>query len=391
MKNIYLKFKKLDFYSKGVLLSIPLTAALLIYLLSIGAADLVFSEWFLNLISAPIFIASQLTTFAYIGRITDLFLHFRDKAFANKKEMIGTIAGFLFGIAVGVGLSVMQVPVPLLSSLGIFANILFVGRQINVFAGLGNRIGRSTDKGSRPLSERVLILTAAGAGLALGIILFATCTAAMITVIGITAFFSGGFAVPAWIAGIIFVLAVSSSLASTADYTAKGISFIRSYFIAEGDVTRKVKDSRFEYGGSLLGVALGLIIGITIVSAIVILNPPLLAGIVGIVAGLLIVTTAAAVMGTITNHLGKIVDGLRKKDISPVMPAIITPKERVYAHDDIATIKPALSHIHTIPLRRSKSEPQLAKSRLSFFTKADSNTPSQAACQKPCTKIKYSG
>lgn len=307
------KIKGLDYYLKALLIAIPFATILLIYLVSIGAADFIFSDWFVTLACIPTFFANQLSSAAYFGRTTDLITSFKRTVRKNRNELIGTLIGMACGIAVGIGLAAMHVFVPLTASLAGFATVLFTLRHMNIFAGLGNRVGRCTDKKSRPISEKVIVATCGLLGLTLGIVLFATCTAAMVSVVGITSFFSGGAAIPIWIAAIIFILAVSSGCASTADYISKGISFMRSFFIEEGMVTETVRKRKFEYGGSLLGVGIGLAVGVIVVTALVATNPALLVGIVGVVAGGLIIVTTTGIIGSIFSRFGRLIDGFMKK------------------------------------------------------------------------------
>ncbi len=308
-KRLRKKFNRLDFYVKALLVTLPLTSALLIYLISIGAQDLIFSNWFISLISIPTFFANQLATPAYFGNLSDMIRNVKGWPKRNF-ELGGTVIGLCVGIAVGIGLSVMRVAVPLASSLYTVANLLFTFRQINIFAGLGNRIGRCADKNSRPLSEKMIVATAGLIGFTLGIVLFATCTASMISVVGITSFFSGGAAIPAWIAGIIFILSVASGLASSSDYAAKGVNFIRAQFISNNEsVTETVKKRKFEYGGSLVGFILGLVISGIVIGFIITTNPLLLSGLVGVIAGMLIATTSAGIVGSIFSRIGRIIDG----------------------------------------------------------------------------------
>jgi hypothetical protein len=320
LKRFWEKIKGLDFYLKSLLIGIPISTALFAYLLSIGAGELLFSDWFISLISIPTFIANQLATPAYAGRITDLILLHKKTHEPLKKELIGTLIGVSMGIAVGVGLSVMHIAVPFASTLFVFANVLFTLRQINIFAGLGNRVGKCIDKGSRPTSEKAIVATAGIFGLLLGIALFATFTAGMISIVGVTSFFSGGAAIPVWVAGIIFVATMSSGFASSSDYAAKGISFIRSHFIPKGEVTKTVKERKFEYGGSCIGFTLGLIVGAILIGAIVLSNPFFLVGVVGVVASALILMTCAGIIGSIFSRVGRIIDGFKHKPSTEEIP-----------------------------------------------------------------------
>jgi hypothetical protein len=346
--RIWQKIKGLDYYLKALLIAMPLTGALLAYLLSIGAADLIFSDWFIHLLSIPTLIANQFSSAAYFGRITDLFSAFKTTLKRNKNELIFTLIGITAGICVGIGLALMNVTIPLSSSLYAFAGVLFTLRHMNIYASLGNRVGRCIDKNSRPFSEKVIVVTCGLLGLTLGIVLFATFTAAMVSVVGLTSFFSGGAAIPVWIAGIIFVLSVSSGFASTADYVSKSISFIRSQFMDENKVaaTDKVTDTlrvfhtakkrKYEYGGSLVGVLIGLVIGATIIGAILATNPALLAGLVGGVACALIIVTGIGIVGSVCSRIGRLIDGFKKDEHESHGHKIEHISRLIDTHDEIS-------------------------------------------------------
>ncbi|OGT58784.1 MAG: hypothetical protein A3F43_02995 [Gammaproteobacteria bacterium RIFCSPHIGHO2_12_FULL_42_10] len=353
--NIVNTINVLQFYTKSLLIAAPLAIALLIYLLSIGAADLVFSDWFLMLASVPGFLAYQLSAAANFGRLVDLFKAFKKTLRENRHELIGTAIGVALGIAIGIGLAVMRIPVPLASSLYAFAGVLFTLRQISVFGGLGNRIGKCTDKNSRPLSEKVLVVSSTLMGLALGIALFSTFTASMVSVVGVTVFFSGGAAIPLWIAGAIFVLSVSSGCASSADYIAKSISFIRAQFIKssnkESMIKKTVELKPFEYGGALVGVSTGAIIGIIILGAIAVTNPVILGGLVGAVTAFLVLITCMSIVGSISSRTGRSVDEWRtaRKNI-PTDPATADNTIRIQPEAEIrlgSNTGPSLTLRHT--------------------------------------------
>jgi hypothetical protein len=301
-RRIWRKIKKFDFYPKALLITIPCSIALLAYLIGIDAADLIFSNWFVTLVSIPTFFANSLSSAAYFGRTSDLFASFKRTFEKNKLELLGTLLGMALGLTVGIGLALLHVTVPLSSSLYGFAAALFSLRYMNIFAGLGNRLGRCADKKSRPLSEKIIILAAGLVGLTLGLTLFAFGTAGMISIVGITSFFSGGAAIPAWIAGFVFVMSVASLSASCADYCAKGISFIRARSNKpDAAITAIVKERRNEYAGSLLGIAIGLTIGAIVIGALILASNPIILSslIVGIVASSLVIASTTNVFGSI--------------------------------------------------------------------------------------------
>jgi hypothetical protein len=147
--------------------------------------------------------------------------------------------------------------------------------------------------------------------------------ASMVSVVGVTFFFSGSALIPAGVATIIFMLTLASGFASAADYIGKSFSFLRylSYLFKKKNMWDHSKQSQgftidfvrarpWEYGLAGCGMSLGLIIGIAIAVAVIAPNPAL-SGIVGVIAGMLVVLVCISIFGSLLSRLGRIVDGLR--------------------------------------------------------------------------------
>ncbi|GEM_PF-2968927 len=293
IKVIWLRFKRFDHYQRAMLFAIPISLLLLLYLFIVDADALLLDEWFFDLMIAPAFVGGMLSGATYIGRNFDNF-----KKSSGKAERIGTLVGTLMGIGAAVLMAVLKVAMPFTGILYGLANAVFTLNTISSFGGIGNRIGSCIDD-TRPKNERWAMGITVFIGAALGIFLVATALTAGISIMGITTFVTGGAALPAWIAGAIFVISFTSSLTSIADYSSKTINFIRSTY---------AKDKFHEYRGACTGIGVGVIVGLVIVAAIVMTQPYLFAGIMGIAAATLVVATCAGIIGGLFSRMGRFID-----------------------------------------------------------------------------------
>jgi hypothetical protein len=384
------KRKKLrsDFYVIALFAALPFSCILFVYLASIGATEIFLSDWFLWLVSIPTFFAYQLSAAAYFGRIIDLGREIKNKIINRKGEFTGTLFGIVLGIGFGVALAILT-PVPFASTLFAFAGILFTLRQISIFGGLGNRLGKCLDPRSRPLSEKWIVSGAVLIGLILSIALFATCTASMVSVVGVTFFFSGGTLIPVAVAGIIFILTMSSGFASAADYTAKSVSFLNylSYLFKRKNISNHpekhpgstiniVRGRPWEYGLAGAGVTLGLIIGIAIAITVIAPNPVLAGGVIGCIAGILIVLACISVFGSLLSRIGRAVDWSRQQPLlSPAERAGPGPEPRLTPSPDNGPLTPLLmapTPTSTTPTDTPRASPQ-RPSKQNRFTFNDNN------------------
>ena len=319
------KIKKLDNYRLALLFVLPISIALLIYLFCVHG--ILLPEWFLDLLQIPAVLGALFSGSTYIARILDALSTRKSSDRSSRKlatifnfqvpaqreislgEKIGTIIGLLAGVATSIALICLGEIIPLAKPLHALGDILFTLGSISAFAGLGNRLGSciGTD---RPKNEKIALSIATIIGIALGIALFATGAAALVSVMGVTSFFSGGLAIPVWIAGIIFVASFTSSIVSCTDYTAKAYNYLRfASNNAEKPLADNLRTKRHEYRGAMVGVGIGLTIGLIILTALLITQPHIFIGLAGIVVAAVIITSSMGLMGGISSRIGRFIDG----------------------------------------------------------------------------------
>ncbi len=316
--SLLFKIKRLDAQMIAVILATPMAAALLAYLISLGATDLICANWFISIIAMPAFLSTQISAFGHLGRIRDMY---SSTGFNNSPfELIGAVTGVMIGILFAAVFALVSISVPLLPHLGFAAYLLASCRLLNVFAGIGNRLGRCADKNSRPFNEKIIVAAGATFGLGLSIALFATNAAAMVSVVGVTAFFTAGIAIPFWFAGVIFIASITSAFISNADYGSKAYNFIRTLIDENCDVAKRVQRFKAEYSGSLFGLCVGATLGIITTISLAILTPYILPGIIGIVTGALIVISTASLVATVCSQVGRIIDNFRAPAPTKVKP-----------------------------------------------------------------------
>lgn len=345
MKAIWEKIKKFDWYRMALLLGIPISTAILAYLLGSGSGDLLLADPVLDIITIPAFIGSFLSGTTYIARLLDAYFPNRQNNQATQKKIAtpqattkppkrrigprerrGTVIGLIAGLIV-VGVTIgCQVSVPFLAPLSGFAYVLFSIGVISTFAGLGNRLGNSLDdKSTRQWNERIAIGIAAILGLTAGITIAALSISTAVSVVGVTTFVTGGAALPVGIAGIVFTLAMAGTTVAFADYSMKAINFVKYTWLTRSGANQvsnyanlkfqKTIGQRYhEYRGSLVGVSAGLVVGGVIITALLLTQPYLFAGaaIAG-VAGVLITMTTTAILGGLSSRIGRLVDGFEAK------------------------------------------------------------------------------
>lgn len=309
------RVKRYDNYRKAVLIALPVATLLLVYLVSIGAEELFLSDWFISLISIPNFVAFQLGTAAYLGGFLDNLKKRQDKTYNGRRELIGTALGITIGALTGMWLISAGLAIPFGATLFAGASVLYVARQVNIFAGIGNRVGRLLDPGSRPMLEKAIVGIGMSIGLMVGAALTATGLAGLIGLAGVTTFISAGGAIPVWLAAGLFIITLTSGIGSTADYVAKSANFLKYCFVSPND--QLVKDRFHEYRGALVGVSVGLILAAITVTALALTQPALFTGVVGAIIGTLVFSTGASVCGSICSRTGRFLDCLPDEKTPP--------------------------------------------------------------------------
>lgn len=308
--TILAKLKAFDHYRRSALIILPISFALLMYLILVHGSEFLLPEWFLDLIIVPAFSGNLLSGTTYIGRAIDLV-----SQKTNIKEKIGTYLGIGIGLGIAITAAIMHESIPLLDSLSHFAMVIFTLSQVSIFAGFGNRIGSTLDKTRLP-NEQKAIGVVSLIGIALGLGLFLTSSVALVSVVGITSFVTGGAALPVWLGGILFVSTFSSSLTSFADYSTKAFNFIKSKFSDDKKTRERVKERPHEYRGSFCGSSAGFIVGIFIVGALLATQPHVFAGACGVIAATIVITTSVNVLGGLCSRIGRLFDGFNQKKIA---------------------------------------------------------------------------
>lgn len=300
-----MKWKRLDFYRKGMLFMLPLAAILLAFILISNPWDLLLSEWFLDILIVPTFLGTLVSSAGYLGRALDAV---SVKPSAGKAERFGTCLGLAAGLLLGISLCFLRRTIPLVNTLHELAYIIFTLGNISSFAGLGNRIGSFIDDNDRPNCEKRAIATVSLIGLGVGLGLFFTNNAALVCIAGVTSFFTGGVALPVILCGIIFAVSFSGLCASCTDYFAKAGSYLRSGYIQDKQISTNVKEKFHEYQGSTFGVATGLVVSAIIISALAITQPHLFVAGLALITTTIVVTACVSVLGGLFSRVGRILD-----------------------------------------------------------------------------------
>lgn len=343
---------RLDWYRRLMILMIPISLVLFICVLALHPGDVIYPDWFIDLISIPVFFGNQLSGSGYLGRSIDAAL---PKPIAGPAERTGTWIGCILGLAAGIGFAIIREAVPYAKSLSVVADILFTLGTVAAFAGLGNRVGQCIDKKSRPASERKIVGVAGLIGLVASIVIAATMAASLVSIVGVTSFLTAGAAVPLWVCGIAFVCSFTSAFASSADYVAKTTSYFRSSSTTDEKIKDRVQDRFHEYRGAAVGISTGLIVSGIILGALLISQPYLLAGAAGVIAGIMVVMTCVSVLGGLFSRIGRLIDSYKKKTKpAPIEEKQALLEENAQQQELMQTIEPEPSVRLDKKLERSK-------------------------------------
>lgn len=307
------RFQNFDNYRWGIFFTLVIAASLLTALLLLG--DLSASQWFIELIVIPSFVARLVSGGTYLARIRDMLSVKKQsdtnyavdtlfKSNANTSRNIGnwekrlSILGIILGITVAAIAIVFHASVPLLGSLGGFGYVIYTLGFIGILAGIGNRLGFCFDK-TRDKSERIIVAVMTTLGLALAIALMASSSISLTAIAGVTPFIIGASFPPA-LAAVLFTFIMVSVFTSAADYLGKSWCYLRA---TRGDPNMNAK--KHEYLGALVGVGLGLAIGSIVIACL----PALFTGIGGIAVGGTVLLTCVGVLGGLSSRVGRFLDG----------------------------------------------------------------------------------
>jgi hypothetical protein len=303
--------KKLDYYTKAKLGILPISFSLFLYLMITDPEEVLFSDWFIDIVIVPNFFGSQMSGASYGGRAVDA-VESRDKA--KLGERIGTLVGVGCGLIIAALVWALKVAVPYTKILDAGAYILRGLGFVGAFGGLGNRLGQNFDEGGRPLREKRAMGLTAILGWALGATLFAVGAAGAVTLLGVSTFLTGGLTIPI-LAGIVFATTFSNTCASCVDYASKAYTYVDAERTTDPVIKNTVKTRVNEYRMAFAGVGAGVLIGAFVIGAVMIAQPYLLVGAVGLLAAAMIMVSCVAVMGAIFSRFGRIKDVLQARRV----------------------------------------------------------------------------
>ncbi len=305
-------FKNLDWYRRLMALFLLGATAALAILLGLYGHEFFLSDWFFDLLLAPSFVGGLVSSAGYLGRSIDAIVPEnpnKAKHATGTLEKIGTVAGLLLGLTVGIALTVLGEAVPFLGAASTFAKVLFCFGTMGTLSSLGNRLGNWGDNNhTRPLGEKRAIGAAAIFGAIFAAAVLALKITAVVSVVGVTSFLSGGAALPLWLGGAIFVLGSSSTFASSVDYVAKGVNYVRADLKGKSELDKVVTSRKHEYRGGLMGASTGLIVAAVVIGAILVSQPYLLAGAFAVFAAIAITMSCISVLGGLFSRCGRLYD-----------------------------------------------------------------------------------
>ncbi len=337
VKSISVRLRKLDSYGKTVLVILPISLILLAILYGLDSTELLSKNWFLDLLPPFALIGSLVSGSTYFATSMTI-RQTREKDYSTHKsyfnrEYIGTVLGVTVGLVIGIVLSLLNVSLPFTAALCGLANTFFVVTQIGIFGGIGNRLGSCVDKKSMRLSSEVYVISlTALASVIIGSVIFALFAATCLT---------GGAALPLWFAGILFVSSFTSTMISTADYATKARNYIYANSTTDEVVKKVVLKRKNEYRGSLGGVSIGLCIGIVVLAMLVIAQPYLFVGLMGVITAVTIITTSISILGGLCSRMGRFLDGFKITNNQIKM----TPEQSGNKHDEVKSCK-AQTHLY---------------------------------------------
>lgn len=311
-------------YRRAALISLPISFGMLLYLILSGGYFL--PQWFFDLLLPVGFIGSSLSGATYIARPLD--------SNSQRAEKIGTVifAGIGLAVTIGVGILAKLSGIPLGNGLGKLAYAVFGLGNISTFAGLGNRLGSTTNT-TIPKNERASRVAGAVIGAGIGA---ALCVCAKTALLSAATLFIPGASIvlPAVLSSVVLGASVSSTGASAFDYASKAYNYARyrlGYLNAtnsdkgidpkilkeRNDLRQRIESQPHEYRGSAVGVGLGIAAAIVIC----ICMPHVGAALVGLALTAVVVAGCCSMIGGICSRIGRVIDGFNQsKSKKPTEP-----------------------------------------------------------------------
>lgn len=303
------------------------------------APGLLESEWFLDFLSIPAEYSSFIAGGAYIGRLVNLFTarsfatekkeeKTKVKTLFNEEIVMGrqilirekelTPVGMLLGIILGIVCISLHIAVPFLSTFSYFAYILFILGYACTVGGLFNRLGSSVD-GTRLSQEKKAILFGIVLGcifaLSLIMILASTGTLPLIAVAGISKVFFELFVLHKTLFTLIFILSLTSLMASFFDYLAKTFCFVKyKYHLGSKDkaIDERIEGRYHEYHGAFLGTIVGCLLAMGIITGLILTGGLFAAPIAVCFTVVITFITCSSVISALFSRIGRVIDGINR-------------------------------------------------------------------------------
>jgi hypothetical protein len=351
--NFWESLKNLDNFRWAALSVLPLSFALLIYLISMGALAIygINPAWLVYLMRIPFLTGALLSGATYLGRLVDAFttravaevsplspeldpavldttlktanktgLSFYLSTFLNFKIKVAnpiragekwcTLLGISAGAAVTIILPIVcDYAVPFAGALKGLAYAVFGLCNVGVFGGLGNRLGSCCIDKSRLPNERAAIVASVVLGTIMGFTLVFCLSSAVFSALTVTAFFTNGLILLPMVAKIILFTVQSGGItAAAADYATRAYN----YFFKQNDPV--VQKRIHEYRGAAVGISVGLMMTIGIFVALCLTQPiaPYFA-----ILPFLLMTANFSIFGGLCSRLGRCIDGLVGSNMRP--------------------------------------------------------------------------
>ncbi len=303
------------------------------------APGLLDSEWFLDLLTISAEYGSFIAGGAYIGRLVNLFTarsfitekkeeKTKVKTLFNEAIVMGrqilirekelTPVGMLLGTILGITCLCLHMTVPFLSIFSYFAYILFILGYACAVGGLFNRLGSSVD-GTRLPQEKKAILFGIALGcifaLSLIVILASTGTLPLIAVAGISKVFFELFVLHKTLFTLIFILSLTSLMASFFDYFAKTFCFLKyKYHLGSKDkaIDERIEGRYHEYQGAFLGTTVGCLLAMGIITGLILTGGLFAAPIAVCFTVVVTFITCSIVISALFSRIGRVIDGLNR-------------------------------------------------------------------------------
>lgn len=311
--------KRQWFFWTGVT-SIAFSVMVFTMMLAMGKSGaFIYTQWYQFFIPIPAFFSGQMSSWTSVGRITD------DAPKWSSQQWM-TLAGMIVGLVAGISLAITRFSVNVVTAgasevvIEVLNSAAFILGSVGSYSGLASRLescivrpkqfsldglrGILTSIASFFNQKRKSVIAGLLIGLGTSLTLWFTGNAMLTVVIGVTSFFTGGAAIPLWVAGGLFCLGYVGTNASSFDYLSKMACFYRVLLFNDKEAEADIGDRFHEYRATAIGVTIGLAVATAIVITLLVTQPYLTA----LVGALAVTIVATTTFGSFFSHIGTLVD-----------------------------------------------------------------------------------